>query len=438
MALAIIDISDTGIQLAIGDEVVNTSPGIAVLDGDRLLLGQEALNNARLLPRWTNNRFWNQLSTDPIANRTANIRHHADLAFAHLESIWTPVSADVDAVILLVPCYYDHQQLGLLLGIANECGMPVAGVADSSLLAVSGTALTPLSLHLDIHLHRITLAKIHSGAVLSRREVTTVAELGLFTLWERWGDIIANQFIQTSRFDPMHQASSEQALFNALPGWIAERGMDRSHAFELELGDVHHRVIVTSDQLVTACTQIFPQIVQSIRAQIPTGTTATLIVSPRFAGIPGLRDSLDLITNLATVQLEPDEVIRNAFVHADKITSDEVISHVVSLPIAAMGLSPNRQDSERATHLLKRNSAVPVGSAFKLSEESIVNLTMAESDPACTIYPHGNALYIDVHTTGIVQLNGQPVSDQTTIAPGDVLSIGGEELTFISVAGHGN
>ncbi len=100
MALGIIEINDAGIQVAIENEIVTTSPGFAVMDGDHLLVGEEALQNARLLPRWTNNRFWNQLNTDPIANSTDEVRHHADLAFVHLESLWKPLKNEVDGVIL--------------------------------------------------------------------------------------------------------------------------------------------------------------------------------------------------------------------------------------------------------------------------------------------------------------------------------------------------
>ena len=119
MTLGIIELNDSGIQVAVDGDLVTTSPGYAVMDGEKLLVGTEAAKFVRLLPSWTNNRFWNQLNTDPIPNATEAVRHHADLAFAHLESLWDQIKERADQVIFLVPGFYDRSNLGLLLGMAK-------------------------------------------------------------------------------------------------------------------------------------------------------------------------------------------------------------------------------------------------------------------------------------------------------------------------------
>ena len=73
MSLGIIEINDSGIQVAVDTDLVLTSPGYAVMDGEKLLIGEQGAQFARLLPTWTNNRFWNQLNTDPIANATTAV-----------------------------------------------------------------------------------------------------------------------------------------------------------------------------------------------------------------------------------------------------------------------------------------------------------------------------------------------------------------------------
>ena len=70
MPTGFIDLNDSGIDLAIDGQVIATSPACAVLDSGQLLIGQPALESARLYPRWTNNCFWHQLNTDPIPNAT--------------------------------------------------------------------------------------------------------------------------------------------------------------------------------------------------------------------------------------------------------------------------------------------------------------------------------------------------------------------------------
>ena len=243
MTLAVININDAGIQLALDGELMCTSPGFAVLNDDRLLTGEEASKNARLLPRWTNNRFWSQLTTNPLANKTDQIRHHADLAFAHLEALWLPVKGDISDVIFVVPGYYTNENLVLLLGLAKECNLPLSAIVDQSVVVASNLQLQGTVLHLDIHLHSITLTKITNSGSLLRQEVKTVIETGLFTLWDRWANIIGNQFIQTTRFDPMHEAASEQQMFNQLPEWIANLTDGNMNTFVLNVGTTEHSKI---------------------------------------------------------------------------------------------------------------------------------------------------------------------------------------------------
>ena len=57
MTLGIIELNDSGIQVAVDGDLVTTSPGYAVMDGEKLLVGAEGAQFARLLPSWTNNHF---------------------------------------------------------------------------------------------------------------------------------------------------------------------------------------------------------------------------------------------------------------------------------------------------------------------------------------------------------------------------------------------
>ena len=432
MSLAVIEINDAGIEVGVDGELLTPSPGYSVLDGERLLVGSEAQRNARLLPRWTNNRFWNQLNTDAIAQATSTVRHHADLALEHLESIWKPIAGDVDQVILLVPGYYEHAQLGLLLGIARECGMPVAGVADASLLAASDMADQPTTLLLDVHLHRLTLAKIASGNTLSRTGFTTIMETGIFTLWDRWANIIANLFIQTSRFDPMHEAATEQALFDQLPAWIAENGNSHGSAFELNMGDSNYSVSISVDQLTHACAQVYPQLVQFVRNEADAETT--LLLPSRFQGFPGLKDSLGLVPNLEVVELAPGQAVRSAFNHAEHIISgDGAVSHVVNLPIARRPSAPAVKVSAHASHLLLGHQAIAVNRSLPLSADLGDGFRLDNEHPVCTVFERGQELHITTEDPS-VRVNGDIADTDLTLNPGDVISIGDHQITVIAVS----
>ncbi|MBD3646402.1 MAG: hypothetical protein HUJ31_02875, partial [Pseudomonadales bacterium] len=407
MALGIFEINDAGIQVAVDGEIVTASPGYAVLDGDTLLIGQEGMDNARLLPRWTNNRFWNQLGSEPIPNRTATIRHHADLAFSHLESLWQSIRNDVNQFIFVVPGFYSREQLGLLLGMAQEAEIPATGIVDASLSAVSRQAASIIALHLEIYLHRITLTELSADDRLSRKDTVTVCESGIFTLWDRWANIIANQFIQTSRYDPMHQAVSEQRLYDQLPGWIRGLADNRGNRFELDLPDANHSVSVSTEQLMNACANIYPQVVQAVRARTREGAPIRLFISDRFRGFPGLSDSLQLINNVESVWLEAADPVQGAMDNREHIISSSgAVSHVTSLPVADAAEPATKRTNEdrrlRATHLLLDHRATPIGTAFKLGRNLEDGLSRATRDPICTVYPRGAEVIHDIPDPGAI------------------------------------
>lgn len=434
MATAIIEINDAGLRAWVAGKLVLTSPGYAVMDGNRLLVGEEAIRNSRLLPRWTNNRFWNQLDTDPIAGGTPMVRHHADIAFAHLEQIWTSINSDIDRVILAVPGYYARSQLGLLLGIARECQVPVSALVDTSLAAVCALPTHQTLLHLDIFLHRITLTTLHADKLLRRETALTVGETGLFTLWDRWANIIAAQFIQTSRYDPMHQAVSEQQLFDKLPGWIESLAGERSAIFELTLHGRRHQAAVSREQLLAACATIYPQIVQLIRDHTPPGDCASLFVSHRFRGFPGLDDSLGLIDNIDLVHLDAESTFTGIGAFEDNIVSaGGAVSHVTSLPVTMQRPTTRRPRESHASHLLIGHHATPVGNVLRIGMTEDGDIRTGAESPVFTIYSRGRQTLLDNHSDANLLLNGKVVAGHAELHPGDTLGFEGHTLTLISV-----
>lgn len=438
MSIAVFNINDAGIQVSVDGDLIRTSPGYAVLDGNNLLTGEEASQNAKLLPRWTNNRFWSQLNVNPLPNGNNQIRHHADLAFAHMEALWQPIAAGVESAVFVVPGYYGNDNLGLLLGMSEEAAIPVRGVVDSSIIQAADLPLRKTVLHLDIHLHSITLTNISNTGTLARRDVKTVIESGIFTLLDRWSNIIADQFIQTTRFDPMHNADTEQQLFNKLPAWIAALGDANAHPIALTAGDTEHSVSISNDSLLKACASIYPQIVQAIRNEVPAGETATLLVSHHFTGFPGLKNSLGLINNVEVIDLAELKAVGSASVHQGEIVvRDGPVQHVLQISTgseqAAVAATPS---SVQATHLLWQHQAFAIGNGIKLGDD-LSEGPRATDNPACTLYRRNQQLVLETHREGAVQLNGIEAANQETVNLGDILTIGGQPLTVISVTSDG-
>lgn len=434
LSKAIIELNDAAMHLGIDGQRVHTSVGYAVLDKETLLIGTRAQQNAKLLPRWTNNRFWNQLSTDNISNATNSIRHHADLAFSHLEDLKQHVNAD--SLVLAVPAYYDKAQLGLLLGMCKEAGLPVTSLVDMSLLAIANQPSHPNAMYLDIGLHRISLTTLKADGAIRQTGHQTLLETGLATFWDRWASLIAEQFIQSSRFDPMHEAASEQQLFNQLPAFMennmTSNANPRTLSFELDLGHVKHTTSLSKQQLLVATASAYPAIVQGIRQLTSASEPSSLFVSSRFSSFPDLAASLALIPNVDITYLDQDRLIQTGHELWDKLgTMVENVPHLTSIAMSPIRPTASQRRAS-ASHLLIAATAYSLrkprhvvsidGSELHEGSEGAVGVISLE---------HGDA-QIRVLGAG-VKLNQVAIeSGIHPLAPGDTLQFSGGSAMIIA------
>jgi len=447
MATAYIEINDSGIIQSVDGEHIDTSPAFAVLDNKRLMLGKTARENARLLPRWTNNRFWHQLNRDPISNATHNIRHHADLAFAHLEAMWDGLRNSANNVIIGVPHDYNQSQLGLLLGMTNEANIPVVGFVNSALaavakeLAVAKEANQNTVLHLDISLHRITLTEFQLESEIKKFNSISVSETGLFTLWDRWANVVAQEFIHSSRFDPMHEAQSEQQLFDLLPDWIATR--DSQTTFDMEINGAIHSTHIPEEKLIQVCQSIYPKIIHSVQST----HCEKLFVSHRFQGFPGFELAIGTLSGLEVQNLSATSALEAVHHFHRDIVSRDGIANTTSLPLssplvstASSTASSSKTHALVPTHLLYKHQARAIGKKLSargfgdvgvhvstidaISNSTGNSTSNSTSDVSFTISKEGAGLVL-ITLSRDVKLNGKMIDASATLAVGDQISIGG-------------
>ena len=317
MTLLGIELSDAGILVA-GDNPARLlaidgqspeSPGFALPDKKGLLVGNSAVRRAHLFPLKVNNKFWDRLNTEPLKGKIRGAQNHAEIACAHLSHIWETVKAHGDEMIVAVPDYYGREQLGLILGMGQELSIPIKGFVSLPVAASPAPRPDAVLLHLDIHLHRFEVVYLLQGEHLTRGNSVTVEEINLERLYRVWVESIAEEFVRSTRFDPLHQAVTEQALYDRLSDALGIFKRQPSCLLEIPHGRERYRITLSSDLLKQKSEAVYDDICRSILKMRDecggNGFMTVLQMTHRISSLPGLKERVSEIDHCEIVELEP-------------------------------------------------------------------------------------------------------------------------------------
>lgn len=451
MSTQIFEFNDAAIGVWDETGLLLESPGVAVLEPKGVTVGTAAQRIARLNPRSTNDRFWDELSLEPLDKPTPKIRSHADLAYAQLDAMRAELDGGSVETVFAVPCSLDKDQLALLLGIARQCGIRVVGLVDAAVAAA--TQAPPGKgnlLHVDLLLHRAVLTRIRSDTQLTRVDCRSVAKAGLAALRERWIDHLADAWVTQTRFDPLHLADSEQTMYERLPGWLGELGQRDNLSLEMQAGAKTHRVSVAREGLLRAVRKQYESIAALVRDDVHAPDT-TVLLSARAAQLPGLSDALGAASGAPIVELPAGAAAHGALAHTEEIRSEgDSMSFVTRLPLRPRSgdrpvlrpktepVSVSAVPRARPTHLLHRSHAWPIGAVACEIGEGPDGLRIGRplngaAEALWSVYARGPKILLVNRGSAI--LNKQPAGELEELSLGDRIHIGaaGDELELIAV-----
>src|SRR5690606_4591535 len=195
MSHAIIEINDSGVAVARDGRLVARSPGIAVVRQNGIELGESAARLAHMDPRNTYNRFWVDLSQDELPGARGQVRHHADLAFAHLKALHERAGKP-ERVVFAVPASFTTEQLSLLLGLGQAARMHGVGLGAAAVTAAAAAAPPGVSRYVDVHLHHAVVTDVEVTDHAERANYSVVHGAGVLAVYDRCASVIADQFVQ--------------------------------------------------------------------------------------------------------------------------------------------------------------------------------------------------------------------------------------------------
>lgn len=452
MSKLAIEIRDAGILTA-GERGVLGAPvaGYVLLEGGAPTVGADAFHRARTSPRAVHRRFWERLATSPLGPPFPPELSHADLAHAHLAEAWRLVPREAkdgaDGVVLVVPGTFSEEQLGLLLGIARACELPVTGMVDLAVAAAAaGRTTARRILHLDLHLHRLVATEVTGGGELVRRGVDVLDGVGVAAFQDAWARRIAELFVRATRFDPLHSAATEQALYSSLAAVVDRLREEESAELCLAAPGRELTAVVERAHLVDAAAPLDQRIAALVADTAAPGTA--LVLADALAALPGMAERL---AGTGTVIQLPPGAAALAAVEAGGVLGEagEAVTFVTRLPSPtapepeAPASGPAPKPPRPATHLLHDGlaheirdepfllgSAVPAGHrGLQLAGTGVLasHLVVFRLDGRAVADRGGRETF----------LNGERLVGRRSLSAGDRLRLGadpGVELQAIALA----
>ena len=421
--MLLLDINDTEITLNRDGEVLYAEPGVALVERGRSQFGSEASGQSRLHPRQTHNEFWQRLNADPVTPAGRGVANQADLVYLQLRGIREAAGLDRADLVVAAPSTTTPAQLGLLLGIAAEAGFDVRAVVDCAVAAASTQSLTGSCRVVDVGLHRafVTQIDLQDGETVTRGSVDEVPAAGFAALLEGWVDTVADSFVETTRFDPLRIAATEQQVFDQLLAGVKSTSAEITVAVEHD--GVSREVNISRRALSSKSQQRYGLLATAI------GAPSTLLVSHRVRRLPGLAGSLQEAGH-RIVALPADAVAGAVQRHGDVFAPDAGGAKLIS-SLALLSAPEESAATQRAqpTHLLCGALALPLADEISAGEHPASTRQAA----GFRIRKDGAGFRVVPNADAQVRFNGEPLDFDRPAHAGDRIESDGETFQLIRV-----
>ena len=419
--------------------------GIEIVDAALTVTRDGARIAVYSTPALSSDRHWSDLATESLARTDEQQVSHADLAHTELAALWRASAEPGDVAALAVPGTMRPRELGLLLGIARHAGIPVVGIVDAAVAVSAGLAARTTVLHLDVQRYQAVLTDLHGVAVLRRRRVEAVQRVGLRAMYAAWAQLVAETMVRRTRFDPLHQAATEQQLFANLPAWLADVGYRDSVDVSVDSGGGSFTATVRREQFALAAEAWYAQLAELVEGGHRGDEPATLVLSARAALLPTLGERLGALPGLEVVVLPDIAAAAAAAARVDELGPAEPPALVTALA----RLHPVVGSDRRQTAGSPATHAILGGRAHAIDEAPLVvghgpgegrRIAVAGAGSGisrshCTLVrERGRALVRD-HSRYGTFVNGERVQGEAELGAGDRLRVGtpGVVLELVTV-----
>lgn len=454
MTVFVLELNDRCLCLARGGQVLSSAPSI-VFDG--ALPGPGAGTNAwhelRSRPTSTSSRHLSTVLTQSsgsiaLAERllTAELQMRlAEQPIATGERVW-----------IVAPARVEPKGLEALLRIGEQLNLAVAGFADSATVTAASLEIQENAIVLELGLHHAAATAVARGGAHARHRRSVLTERGGYIeLLQAWLDLVGTTMVKRTRFDPLHDAATEQQLFSALPGLALEAANTGSTIAVVTKGQEQFEVNLTRDQFAQAAEPIYRAMISLLHQLRPAGSPVTLVVPAGVAELPGVQPLLEQFAGCELVRVA-DGFVASAvslLELPEQPGDQEGVRWMRRLPLAVAGasgvareeLGQARSGRSAPSHVLFE------GRAYSLATDTLVVGRAPDTENApsiqlneglagvsrrhCTFLRDGDEQVLLDHSTFGTFVNAERVQERVRVRAGDRVRVGdpGVELALIAV-----
>lgn len=449
--------------LAVADEsgVLAIEPGYAVADEAGVRFGLDALPTLRRNAHRASTRHWCDFGTAPPARQVGGFQSNAALAVAQLGRLWARFGTGRGGAWCAVPAGWTAAQRQAFSAAAAGVGMPLPGFVDAAVAVARHPHAGRELVVLDAGLHALALSRIRQSGTAALGDLPgdreSFATLGIEPLLRLATENLARRFVECSRFDPLHDSVTEQALFDALPAWLPRLAREAEVAVELATRSGTFSAVVQGADFRGRLARACEPLLQKLRARVAERGPHVLLVHTRLGDFPGVLEALLRLPDTTVHLLPPGAAALGLPGRVPEGRSADGAGGVIAeLPwddgapaLPALPAAAPRDPSTAATlptHLLAGHRAYRLGDGpFRIGSELQPGEAGVALDAGlrgvsrqhCTLRRENGAWFVFDHSRFGTWLNGHRIEGAAFVQPGDVLAVGSPPVEFRLLAEAG-
>jgi hypothetical protein len=232
----------------------------------------------------------------------------SELAFLFLRTYAEQLRAaagPLEKVVLALPGSYlkdaatEEEKIGLVLGMAGELKLPLAGMIDSACAALCDPRALGFNPALpvvvaDLHLDGADFTLFTTDGRLKRRDYVHLPQSGLALIMKQLTSTMGNRFLRHTAFDILEDGRIEQTFFRQTKEFLVSGASE--HRYHINTATRGYEMIAKRDQLVTDAASFVGSLVQSLHTFLEHSPHAsepcTIALTDRAGRVPGLESRL--------------------------------------------------------------------------------------------------------------------------------------------------